>query len=191
MPSEYQTGEDQFNISGIREALPDELSARYFQNYDKALERMQSLDLNRTLGGLSDAGFLRSGNTFTQVANNVLGPADERRASILQPELRNAANQGRDERLAGVAFDRQNQQLATQHKYKLEELSKQAQVQQMLMELENSLNNQGGFDWGGLAGTVVGGFAGSLAGGVGGAAGAQLGSQLFSSKPQAPGYNTR
>ncbi len=186
--AEYQTGESTFNTGGVGELLPNELSDRYFQNLDSALQRAEKTQLDRTLGGLSDSGFLRSGDTFTQVSNQVLGPSTERRNAILLPELQRAADQGREERLSGVAWDRQKQAAATQHQYQLEELDKQAQIKRMLMELEDSLNgNQNqGFDLGGLAGTVVGGALGRFGGTIGAQAGAKVGGSLFSKPKPAP-----
>ncbi len=181
MAYEYQTGEDPIDMRGIDEILPNELSGRYFQNLDAAMRRSEKTQFDRTLGDLSDRGFLRSGDTFTQVAEQNLGPSMERRNQVILPELQRAAGQGREERLQGVAFDRQKEMTAIQHKNKLEELAKQAEIQRMLMELEQSFAPQsGGFDWQGLAGSAIGGVVGAYTGGLGGGLGKGMADKALS-----------
>lgn len=180
MPFEYQTGEQPIDFRGVDEILPNELSNRYFANLDAAMARSESRQMDRTLGGLSDRGFLRSGDTFTKVSQDVLGPSIERRNAVILPEMQRAAGQGREERLQGVAFDRQKEMERLQHQNRLEEISKQAEMRRMLMELEDSLSGGGGFDWGGFAGQVAGMGAGAFFGGAGGALGGRLGKSMFS-----------
>lgn len=181
---EYQTGEDPIDFTGINELLPDEFSSKYFQNLDAIMERNDRLQMDRTLGGLADRGFLRSGDTFTRVSEEVLGPSQERRNAVLLPEMRNAAMLGREERMGQVAYDRQKEFAGIEHQYRLEELMKQAEIRRQLLELEASLNDPGGggFDWGGLAGTIVGGAVGSIGGTFGAQIGSNLGKSLFSQK---------
>lgn len=178
---EYQTGEGWNAAQGnMGEFLPNELSDKYFQNLDAALARVDRTQLDRTLGGLSDRGFLRSGDTFTQVSNDVLGPSQERRNQILLPELQRAAGQGREERLGDVAYGRQKEMQAIEHKNRLEELSKQAEIRRMLMELEDSMSSDsGGFDWGALAGQGIGTIAGGAFGGVAGGISGKIGSSIW------------
>lgn len=189
---EYQTNETPIDFSGVNEILPNELSSRYFQNLDAAMRRGEKVTMDRTLGDLGDRGFLRSGDTFSAVAENVLGPSQERRNAVMLPELQRAAGQGREERLQGVAFDRSKEMAKIEHQYRLEELDKQAQIRRMLMELEDSMSG-GGEDWAGLAGQVVGMGVGSMAGGFGASIGGGLGKRMFSGggsggmPPQFPG----
>lgn len=181
MPYEYQTNEDPIDLKGVDELLPDELSGRYFQNLDSIMQRSDKQQLDRTLGELSDRGFLRSGDAFTRVATDVLGPSQERRNTILLPELRNAALAGREERLQSVAFDRQKEAMRLEHQFRLEEMVKQAEIRRQLLELQDILNgDSGGFDWGGIAGTIGGGLVGSIGGTFGAQVGSRLGASLFS-----------
>lgn len=174
---EYQTGESGFSTGGTGEVLPDELSDRYFQNLDAALARVEGRQMERTLGDLGDRGFLRSGDTFSQVSEQVLGPSVERRNQILLPELRRSAEQGREERLGEQNFGRQKELAKIGHEYQLEELQKQADIKRMLLELEDSLSS--GMDWGAVGGAVAGGFAGSVLGPVGAGVGSRIGAGLF------------
>lgn len=175
MAYEYQTGEDRLPVGGIGEQLPTELSAAYFQNLDRLMARQEAKQMERTLGDLGDRGFLRSGDTFSRVAEDVLGPAQERRNAILLPEMQRAAGQGREERLGGVAFNRQKEMASLQNQYRLEEIQAQANVQKMLLELEASLQpDTGGFDWGQIGGQALGIAAGGIFGGVGAGIGGRI-----------------
>jgi len=167
---EYQTGESGFDTSEMRDVLPDELSDRYFQNLDVALQRIEGRQMDRTLGELGDRGFLRSGDTFSKVSEDVLGPAVERRNQILLPELRRAAGEGREERMIGEQFGRQKELMALEHRNRLEEMERQAEIRRMLLELEDSMAGQdsSGWSWGQIAGTAAGVVAGSFLPGTSG-----------------------
>ncbi len=172
--AEYQTNELGLPIGQKGEVLPNELSNDYFQALDAALARQEKVQMERTLGDLGDRGFLRSGDTFTRVAQDVLGPSQERRAQIMLPEMQRAAGQGREERLGDVAYGRQNEQMKQQHLYRLDELAQQAEAQRMLMQLESDLSDPGGFDWGAIGGQALGMAAGGLFGGIGAGVGGAI-----------------
>ena len=174
--AEYQTNELGLPIGQKGEVLPSELSNDYFQALDAALARQEKVQMERTLGDLGDRGFLRSGDTFTRVAQDVLGPSQERRAQIMLPEIQRAAGLGREERLGEVAYSRQNEQAKQQHLYRLEELSQQAEAQRMLAQLEADLSDPGGFDWSVIGGQALGMAAGGLFGGIGVEAGRRIAS---------------
>jgi len=178
MPYEYQMGEDVPGLGAQGEVLPDELSNRYFQALDKALARSEAAQMERVQGTLADQGFFRSGENLKQVSEQVLGPAQERRAQIILPEMQRAAGQAREERLGGVAFERQKELSKQESLQRLDELDKQAQIKRMLLELESSLSEPTGDIFSGILGSAAGSFAGAF----GGKAGGKAGSALFGGK---------
>ena len=174
MAYEYQTGEDRLPIGGRGEVLPEELSNAYFQNLDRMMALQEGKQMERVLGELSNRGFLRSGDTFTQVAENVLGPAQERRNALLLPELKSAASAGREERLGEVQFGRQKELSRQEYLQRLDELDKQAKIKRMLMELEADLNSPSGDIFEQILGQGLGAFTGAFAGRAGGRASSSL-----------------
>jgi len=155
------------------EISPQELDVNFFNLLDESLRRNQQREMESVMGGLSDRGFLRSGDTFTQVAENVLGPAEERRAQALLPIASSAAMAGREERLGEQQFQRTRQLQKEQFDRQLEAMRLQAELQKELLQLQNNL--AGGFSWGEFGGQLAGSLAGSMFGGIGGGIGAGIG----------------
>lgn len=169
------------------EVLPAELSNEYFRNLDAALARAEARQLERTLGELGDRGFLRSGETFTRVAEDILGPSQERRRQAIIPLVQEGSLLGREERLGETQFQRQRQFASEEQERRLVQMEKSAQIQRMLLELENDL--KGGDVWGGILGQVTGAAAGGLFGGVGGGVGYGLASKIAGGmRTQKPWY---
>lgn len=191
MAYEYQSGEGSFDLSGLKDVLPDELSSRYMQNLDAAMSRSDKMTYDNVTGMAENNGFLRSGNTLKNIATDVLGPAQDRRNALLLPELRNAANVGIEDRRIQGGYQQQKDVLSIEHMNRLDEMQKQSDIQRMLLQLQDSLNgNDKGFDWGALAGQAAGQFAGGIFGNITGAVGQRIGNKIYSGFKPNGGANT-
>lgn len=152
-------------ISESGEILPQELDVAFFNQLDESLRRNQTRELDTVLGDMSNRGFLRSGDTMTRVTEDILGPAEDRRAQALLPVAMNAASAGREERLGTLQFERTRQMQKEQFDRELESIRLRAELQKELLQMQEDL--EGGNLWGDIAGAAFGSFAGSLSGGLG------------------------
>ncbi len=161
------------------ELAPDELDQAFFEGLDQIIGRQQTRGLEQTLGGLEERGFLRSGETFSRVAEDVLGPAEQRRTQAILPLKREAAMLGREERLGETQFQRQRQMAGEDFDRQLKIVERKAELDRALLQLRAELEgNEQGFGWGEFGGAVLGTLAGSVAGGVGGSLGGQAGKAI-------------
>ena len=168
-------------INAPSEKLPQEFNAGYFENLDNIFQQNEKRQFDRTRMGLESSGMMPNRDEFTPAANQVLPSSQDRRSSMLLPELQNASGMGRGERLASLEFEHQRQFADEEFQRRLQEIAAQAAVRRQLIELKDSLSNQGGFDWGGTLGQVAGTAAGAYFGGpVGAAAGGSIGKSLGS-----------
>lgn len=177
--------EEAFSLPGqTSKFLPPELDEALFSNLDQLMARQERQQLDRTLEEFNRRGILESGQTLRGVVDEVLGPSIERRTGVLLPLAREGAYAGREERLgevgferqrqfAGEQFDRQRQFAQEEHLRTLERMSRQADVQRQLLELQDEL--EGGFGFGDFLGQSAGLFGGALFGGLGGSLGKSLG----------------
>jgi len=155
------------------EVLPQELDKRFFELLDEDLARSEEQIFERTLGGLENRGFFRSGETLRAVSEDVLGPSIERRERAIIPLAREAAGLGREERLGELNFQRQRQFADEEADRRVQELTLRSTLNRELLNLQHSLEGGDGFE--DFLGSILGTFAGGFAGG----AGAQAGKKLF------------
>lgn len=161
------------------EISPEELDVEFFNQLDTSLQRVEEKQFESTLGDLADRGFLRSGETFSRVAEDVIGPGIERRQKALGGIAERSALRGREERLIGEGREFESEEREKTFQRELTLLSRRAQVQRELLELQDSLSGDS-FGFGEFLGQAAGIGAGAFFGGAGGAAGKAIGSQLFS-----------
>src|SRR3990167_3490966 len=172
MPDYRQELEDLLPVSGRQNDLSQELGADYLANLDKTFQRQEQGQIDQLLQQQEARGFLRSGDTSKQLIEQYLGPSIERRRSALLPVAMQGAQQGREERLGALDFERKRQFASEDYQRQIDFLARQHQVQKELLELKQSLENSGvGFTWEGLAGNFAGNFAAN--------AGASLGASMF------------
>ena len=150
------------------EALIPELDNELLGLLDEQFQRIEQQQLERTLGGLEERGFFRSGQTLKDVSEQVLGPSEQRRRQPLLQLERESALRGREERLGEEQFERTRQLAQEDFQRRLTFFEKQARLQRDLIELQASLEGGGGFGFGELAGTVAGGVAGGFGAGFAG-----------------------
>src|SRR3990167_7452862 len=190
MPDYRQELEDLLPVSGRQNDLSQELGADYLANLDKTFQRQEQGQIDQLLQQQEARGFLRSGDTSKQLIEQYLGPSIERRRSALLPVAMQGAQQGKEERLGALDFERKRQFASEDYQRQIDFLARQHQVQKELLELRQSLENSGGgFSWEGLAGTALGAAAGSFGGYAGASAGAGLGGRIGSmfGKSKTPG----
>lgn len=177
----------QLPVNQQGEVLPNELDSTYFNNLDQIMQRQEKQQMDRVQGTLENQGFLRSGQNFKDVSEQVLGPSIERRNNALLPMAQDAAMRGREERLGTLNFQRQEEFAAKQQQYKLEQMDKQAQISRMLMQLQDDMNHSGGFGFGDFLGQAVGMGVGAMFGGVGAGIGGAVGKRIGGSFDRSSG----
>lgn len=164
---------DPFSLEGLGlsdKNLPPEFGGDVLKNLDAVLSRQENMQADRLLNNQEDRGLFRSGQTESQLRDQVLTPGIETRRQALLQLVGGGLNQARDERLGTLDFSRQKEFQQLSFEQKMKELEQQSLNQQDLLRLQSQLGigvpKQQGF------GDV---FVGSFASGLGSSLGSRVG----------------
>lgn len=160
---------DPFNLEGLglsSDNLPPELGGEVLKNLDTILSRQENMQADRLLNQQEERGLFRSGQTETELRDQVLTPGIETRRKALLDIVGGGVNQAREERLGTLDFSRQKEFQALAFEQKMKELEQQAANQQALLRLQADLGigmpqERLGF-WENLGGSFASGFGSSL-----------------------------
>lgn len=119
--------------------LPQEYGNQQMNSLDSMMQTQQNQQLKTLLDGTEETGLFRSGMTQQNVRDNILTPAIQNRNQSLLNMVGGALSQGRDERLQGVAFNRQKDMTQINFDNQMKELDAQASQQQNLLRLQAQL----------------------------------------------------
>jgi hypothetical protein len=168
--------EDIFNRPELSGGLAPELNRDLIENLDRVLAQQEARTTRRINQRENERGFLQSGPRLESVAEEVLGPAQDRRQQALLGLTQQSAQMGREDRVRGEDFQRTRQLQEEAFERRLIEMQKQADIQMRLLELQDELSSPG---FGDFAGSLIGTGVGAAFGGVGMAAGGALGRKMF------------
>ena len=146
---------------GLDSILTSGLDQDFYNALDQVFKVQEEQQLQSTLEGLNERGFLQSGQTFKEVSENVLGPAVARRQAAILPLAREERGRERE-------FSMTRQLREEDFTRNLEQLQRQLDANRELIRVQQSYTRQ-----------PSGGFFNQLIPGIAQGLGTGLGAGLF------------